>query len=188
VEKVRKLYERASRPWNASAVKNQLDIKKVIFGITIFLFGTFTSYCGQPLIHGNDNALGVIVTVFSILAGFLVAIIAIIGDPLILSPGSWRIAEKYRQTAHNRLVRHKWLFLLYLMTLGFIFVTMLIPATLVNTVIWFERIYLFFASIAFILSLRLPGSLMKLQEERMDSIIESRRLRENIRPAKKNKN
>jgi len=45
------------------------------------------------------------------------------------------------------------------MTLGFIFVTMLIPATLVNTVIWFERIYLFFASIAFILSLRLPGSL-----------------------------
>jgi hypothetical protein len=42
---------------------------------------------------------------------------------------------------------------------------------------------LFFGVFAFVLSLALPGSLMKVQRERIDAVIEHRRNQNNIRNA-----
>jgi hypothetical protein len=55
---------------------------------------------------------------FSILSGFLVAIIAIAGDPMLFTPGTWRIAEAERDKVIARLVKKKYLFVLYITTLG----------------------------------------------------------------------
>ncbi len=53
--------------------------------IAYFLFsalaGLIAAIWGAPLIHGNSEASGVIVTVFSVLAGFLVGLISLTGDP-----------------------------------------------------------------------------------------------------------
>ena len=155
-------------------MSERLDRKRLAMaGIAIF-GGCISGALGQPLIHGNEAAINVIVTVFSILAGFLVAITTILGDPSALLPGSWRIAAKQRTAIHSKLLRQKWLFYIYLATLGLIFVTMLIKDSHPLVTVWMERLYLGLATAGFIWSLRLPTTLMAIQTERIDAAIEAR--------------
>lgn len=160
-----------------SRTANWQAIRLAIFGS--ILSGLAANY-GQPFIHDNQNAINVIVTVFSILAGFLVAIIAIVGDPMLLPPGSWRAAEMERGKLMARLNRHKLLFYLYLVTLFFIFLAMLIPDQLDVIKIWSERCFLFFGVLAFTMSFFLPSSLVRAQSEKIDAIIEQKRKQEGI--------
>jgi uncharacterized membrane protein HdeD (DUF308 family) len=51
--------------------------KLLVFGACVILAGIFAWHF-QPKYHDNSNALTVLVTVFSILAGFLVAVMAIV--------------------------------------------------------------------------------------------------------------
>jgi len=153
----------------------QVDISKIKLSIVIFLCSAIGAYFGQPLIHGNDNAINIIVTVFSILAGFLVAIITIIGDPSSLPSGSWQRARLGSEVLYNRLARHKLLFLMYLTTLLLIFVSVLVKGKFELLDTWFERTYLFFSISAFSLSFQLPSALMNLHMERIEQEIESRR-------------
>ena len=167
----------------------KLNWQKIIFVSLIFLGAWVSAQYGQPLLHhtetidgvkkesNNELAINVIVTVFSILAGFLVAIIAIIGDPALLPQGSWRVAEIERPKIHQRIVRHQWLFTIYLVTLGSIFVALILHDIYPRFALWFERIFLFFGFIAFTFSLLLPEALMKLQKEKIDAVIEDRRKR-----------
>lgn len=156
----------------------QVDIHKVKYAFVIALYSSVGSYFGQPLIHGNDNAINIIVTVFSILAGFLVAIITIIGDPSSLPSGGWQRARLGSEALYNRLTRHKLLFLMYLTTLLLIFVASLTKGKFIFLDIWIERVYLFFSIAAFSLSFQLPSSLMNLHKERIEHEIESRRERD----------
>lgn len=162
-------------------MNQKIDIKKVLYAIFTTIISGICSYYLQPYIHGNTDAINVIVTVFSILAGFLVAIITIIGDPSSLPSGSWRIAQLGSETVKNRLVRHKWLFFMYLITLVLIFITILIKGQFPKIEKYIEYIYLFFAIGAFIVSFRLPSSLMNLHQERIEHEIEARRKAEGIK-------
>lgn len=132
---------------------------------------------GQPLIHGNNEAVGIIVNVFSILAGFLVTIMTLLGDPGLYRGRTWRSDAVKKSNVYRRLVRHKWLFVLYLSVLGFAFVSTLIfkksPDS--SVVIWLERIYIGLATLAFMMSLALPHRLMNLQMARFEEMVESRR-------------
>ena len=152
-----------------------IDWGRVFVVVLAILIAIPAAYYGQPLIHNNSEAINIIVTVFSILAGFLIAIVAIVGDLFLLLPGTWRAAEQERGKLTRRLVRHKWLFLLYLVTLVLIFVAVLIKATNEAVSLWLERAFLFFAACSFFLSTILPGSLMKVQRERIDAVIEHRK-------------
>ncbi|MFX7620842.1 hypothetical protein ABTJ52_20855, partial [Acinetobacter baumannii] len=51
------------------------------------------AFFGHPLLRENPDAVTVIVTVMTVFAGFLVAIITVLGDPAMIPDGSWRIAE-----------------------------------------------------------------------------------------------
>ncbi len=161
-------------------MKHNIDWLKIRIGLLAIILGALSSYFGQPLVHGNDQAINIIVTVFSVLAGFLVAIIAIVGDPVLLPPGTWRAAEMERTKLNSRLIRHKWLFTLYLVTLAFIFISLLLKDKTPEVTIWLERAFLFFGVFAFALSMALPGALIKVQRERIDAVIEHRRKDNNI--------
>ena len=132
---------------------------------------------GQPLIHGNEDAVGVIVNVFSIMAGFLVTIMTLLGEPSLFRGRTWRADAVRRSNVYRRLIRHKWLFIAYLGVLGLIFTAALVGDRYPDhlAVIWLERVYLTVAALAFVLSLILPGRLMNLQLSRFDEMIESRR-------------
>lgn len=144
------------------------------------VLSVLVGYFWQPLIHGNDQAINVIVTVFSVLAGFIVAIIAVVGDPILLPPGSWRAAELARDQLNNRLIRHQYLFVGYLITLALIFFALLVAKSFPACSTWLERFFLFFATFSFVLSMRLPGALMQAQRERIDAVIEHRRRTDGI--------
>lgn len=163
------------------AVAMDIDMGKLRFGFLATILAVLLSYYGQPLIHGNSEAINVIVTVFSVLAGFLVAIITIVGDPVLLPPGTWRAAEMDREKLTRRLVRHRWLFTLYLITLALIFLSLLLQKQYPRMTVWFERGHLFFGILSFILSMKLPGSLMRIQKERIEAVIEHRRACDKVR-------
>lgn len=129
---------------------------------------------GHDLIHENAEATQVIVTVFSILAGFLIAIMTLLGDQSVL-PGSWRIAETTRLKIQTKLIRQKWLFYVYLVTLTVIFVATLVRPTLPDVTVWLERTYLGLATTSFLLSFSLPSTLMAVQMERVEAVIGARR-------------
>ena len=158
----------------------RIDISKIKFAVAIILYSAVGSYFGQPLIHENDNAINIIVTVFSILAGFLVAIITIIGDPSSLPSGGWQRARIGSEVLYNRLTRHKLLFLMYLTTLLLIFVSVLLKGKAPQLDVWVERAYLFFSIAAFSLSFQLPSALMNLHMERIEHEIESRKERDKV--------
>ncbi|MEE4249776.1 MAG: hypothetical protein V2I38_04245 [Alcanivoracaceae bacterium] len=143
----------------------------------------------QPLLAENNRVVDILVTVFSILAGFLVAIIVIVGDTILFIPGSWRKAELEREAVLLRLRRHEFMFVLYLMTLAIILAASLTPPGAVeipvvgsvNFLVLFEHCYLFLGILAFVLSFKLPSALIKLQKERIDAHIEYLRKEEGIK-------
>jgi hypothetical protein len=135
------------------------------------------SYFGQPYMRDNADATLVIITVLTVFAGFLVAIITILGDPSMVPDGSWRAAEVRRDSVEARLIAHTWLFVLYLLAIGFLFIGVLVVKSGdANAVkMWFERVYLFLGIFAFLLTFALPWMLLKLQMSRFEAEIDRRR-------------
>jgi hypothetical protein len=153
---------------------------KIATGRCLFFALALAAGCGaatwgQPLIHGNESAVNIIVTVFSILSGFLVAVITIIGDPSgVAARNSWQFTELNRRNVHHRLIRNKWMFVLYLITLTLIFVSSLL-SSIPCVQVWLERVYLGLAVVAFVLSFRLPWALAHTQMQRYDELIREQR-------------
>jgi hypothetical protein len=156
--------------------RERLDWGYLAFAALAVLSGVLAGWWGQPLIAGNEGATGVIVTVFSILAGFLIAIMTLLGDQSIL-PGSWRMASCDRDRIKGMLIRQKWLFYWYLVTLSLIFAASLIRSHYPCATEVLERVYFGLAVSAFVLSFGLPGTLMRVQSERMDAVVKARRER-----------
>ena len=144
------------------------------YGVVAVAVGVVATAYGQDLIHGNEAAQTVIVTVFSILAGFLIAIMSLLGDQSVL-PGSWLIAEKQKTAIKLKLTRQKWIFYCYLVTLSLIFVQTLIKTKYSDLGIWVERLYFGFASTSFILSFKLPSTLMSVQADRIEAVVDARK-------------
>ena len=111
------------------------------------------------------------------MAGVLITIMTLLGEPGLYRGRSWRADAVRRSNVYRRLVRQKLLFILYLITLALVFVSMLLKND--QSSLWLlryvEMAYLSFACLAFILSLTLPGRLMSLQLARFDEMVESRR-------------
>lgn len=158
-----------------------IDLKRTALIVVAVASGVVAGVFGQPYIHGNERAISVIVNVFSILAGFLVAIMAIMSDPTGFMTKSWRAAEKVRPSINAKLLRQKYLFILYLAVLLLITIQSLIEKKFQYVAGILEQIYFGAAVSAFILSLGLPSALMKIQLDRHDKMIEQRRKESGIR-------
>jgi hypothetical protein len=158
-----------------------IDSHKIKYAVCVILWGSLGAYFAKPLIANNQDAINVIVTVFSILAGFLVALITLIGDPKSLPSGGWQVARLGSDLTYNRLMRQKWLFYIYLIALALIFLSMLLKKEFqaINCVI--EYGYMFFSIVAFMLSFKLPSMLMEMQKERIEQEITERRKAEGIK-------
>lgn len=158
----------------------KIDRDKISYFILTLILSCAVTYYAHPFIKNNQDAINILVTIFSILVGFLLAIITLVGDPKTLPSGSWKAAELASKTTFNRLARQKLLFIAYLITLTLIFISMLLRAKFEFINYYVEHIYLFFASIAMMYSFRLPYAIIELQKERIDQEIEERRKAEGI--------
>jgi len=131
----------------------------------------------QPWMHGNEEARSIIVNVFSFLAGFLMTVMTLLGEPGLVRGRTWRSDAVKRPNLVRRLTRHKWLFVSYLAVLALAFMAALVIRHAPDSplVVHLERWYLGCAVFAFIYSVLLPFRLQRLQLERFDELVEARR-------------
>lgn len=145
----------------------------------ILLTGVAVSLCAgyflQPMISGNKEAINTIVTIFSILAGFLIAVITFIADPVIKGANGWQDLQLKKRNVRNKIFRHRLLFYFYLISLGLALAMFLLPSTFIKTTIWLERGFLTVSTFVFLASFKLPGSLMDLQMARYDAELEDKK-------------
>lgn len=150
----------------------------------------------QPYI--NTDALYVLVNIYSILAGFLVGVIALIGDPTTMPSGDWVQAERSLKNTMNRLKGTRNLLYVYLMTLFLIFIYKMGSVglgidvlnslgfeddseSIINSVKnKTEFFILFFAFVALFYSFKLPSKLFAIQQFRVEEEIKRRRRQDNI--------
>tara|TARA_R110002012_G_scaffold321120_1_gene547470 strand:- start:2311 stop:2766 length:456 start_codon:yes stop_codon:yes gene_type:complete len=132
-------------------------------------------YILQPKISNNKEAINIIVTIFSILAGFLIAVITFITEPAMKGANDWKELQLKKRNIRNQMTRHKLLFYCYLMTLGLALSIFIIPAEFIQVMIWVERVFLSLSTFVFIASFKLPGSLMDLQMARYEAELKDKR-------------
>ncbi|WP_291969645.1 hypothetical protein [Candidatus Symbiopectobacterium sp.] len=163
-------------------MSERVSKKKVLTFFLSIAISAAAAYYGQPSISDNSNAINVLVTMYSVLAGILIAIISVMGDPSVLdSGGSWRRAYLSSKLPKARLTRTKILFHIYLITLFLIFVSYLVPKVRYPQLrLWVEYFYVFFASMALILSFKLPSTITDVQRARLDKKILEQRKKDGI--------
>ena len=160
-------------------------MKRILWALICTSIGVVGAYYGQPYTSHNADVVLIIVTVFSVFAGFLIAIITIIGDPIMIEEGSWRIAEGGHNAMRRRLFAHIALFILYLVTIAALFVGAILDKALdahsISKMI-VEWVYLFLGITSFMMTFALPASLWSMQKARYEAEIERRRTQAGITP------
>lgn len=153
-------------------------MRRFAFLFSCIIGGLLAAYYAQPYADGNSDAVMIVITVITVFAGFLIAIIAVIGDPAMIPEGSWRIAEGGRTKIEQQLVKHTVLFIFYLITIGLLFVGVILSKAFEGESewkVWIERAYLFCGVTSFLLTFALPFSLFRMQRDRYDKETERRR-------------
>lgn len=158
--------------------KPKISWRKLVTAVVVVCGAGFAGWFFQPSYHGNDEALASLVSIFSILAGFLAAIIAVVANDRALKGRTWRQDTFYLDKVKKELKKHQLLFYMYLITLTLAFICQLKLAWGWDLQIWLERILLFFATLAMSMSFALPVRLTKRQVEDLEKVIKEREQRE----------
>ena len=148
----------------------------VLIAIGIVLGGS-VSVWGHALTDGNTAALRILVIAFSILVGFLIAVITMAGDPKALYPGTWRVASAHRREIGRALSRYKLLFYAYLSVILLTLLSELFRRLAAETpiVLWFDRASLGLGVAALVWSFGLPTQLIRVQMDRLQDGVDARR-------------
>lgn len=141
---------------------------------TIFAVGVsiFVGFRFQPMVSNNPDAVNTVVTIFSILAGFLIAVITFIAEPTLKRARDWQQLQLMKSTIRRQLFRQKMLFYLYLITLGIALAMFLTPQSYTDLLKHLQTAFLSLATFVFLASFTLPGSLMKIQMERYEAALD----------------
>lgn len=138
-------------------------------------------WIGPPsTVEKSDWALRMLATALSILAGILLAVITLLGDPRSLYPGSWRVASAHRRQIRRALNRFAMLFWLYLGVIALALTTTMLEAYETTAlgvcwVGWVKHIALSIGVVALLWSFSLPSTIRTAQLARLDREVEKRK-------------
>ena len=152
-----------------------IDWWRLVKLVSALCLSGFVGYRFQPMVSNNPDAVNTVVTIFSILAGFLIAVITFIAEPTLQQAKNWVELQRMKETVRRKLFRQKLLFFLYLLTLGVALAMYLTPPEMVEILRWLQSVFLGLATFVFLASFSLPGSLMKIQMERYEAALEDSR-------------
>lgn len=146
--------------------------------ISLYVSGIAAGICAWNFISDgfatDDSLQDFFVTIYSILVGFLVAVLAMLLDPGVLLRGSWRIAHLQRKEMVRRFTRHLFIFYAYLLTLGAILLLKLDAYFIPVAVEYISRSAAFLAVASFVWSFDLPIALFIVQRDKFDAVVKSR--------------
>ena len=149
--------------------------------IALFLTGLAVAaalaVAGPPCdASANEDAVRILVMVLSILSGFLIATITMMGDPDSLFAGSWRMASAQTRQVRPRLTRFTFLFYCYLIAIAAaVSISMLQGHLPQGTYAWGKHLVLCFGVAALVWSFGLPAAIRRGQLQRLEKETESRR-------------
>lgn len=158
--------------------EQKISGRKIAAIILTMIVAAVFAWAFQPGYHDNSNAIMLVATAFSVLAGFLITVLAITADDRSLRGANWRQDVVYFQLIKRDLRRHRNMFYLYLAVLLLAFVGALDVQWLPPYQIALERLLLFLAAFAMLWSFRIPGYLMRRHMDLLDARIKERRIKE----------
>lgn len=151
----------------------------IIRFILIAILSGLLAYLGQPFVHGNEKAIDLIINVFAILAGFLIAIMTLFSDMRFDEDANWRQIKIREDVQEQRYSKHSMLFYTYLAVLVCVFLVILLAHKEEykngQIICWLERGYLFLACISIFYSVFLPGNLIKNRKEEFRKLMDKKR-------------
>ena len=151
----------------------------IIRFILIAILSGLLAYLGQPCVHGKEKAVELIINVFAILAGFLIAIMTLFSDMRFDEDANWRQIQIREGVQEQRYIKHSLLFYTYLAVLVCVFIVILLAhkEEYENglAIFWLERSYLFLACISIFYSVFLPGNLIKSRKEEFKKLMEKKK-------------
>ena len=150
-----------------------ISYKKIGFLALAFIASTPGIFIGEYL-QQSAEVLGYIVSILSILAAALFAVISIVGDPSMLLSGNRRRARQSASSLQIRLQVFNHLFTAYLITLAAIVCAGFLEHVESNFTCYFYGAVGYLVVFCFICSLSVPYSLASLQRVRMSDEIKSR--------------
>jgi hypothetical protein len=151
-----------------------IDWTQVGLLLTAVALAALGGYFLQPLVTKNEAAINTVVTIFSILAGFLIAVITFIVEPALNGQKDWRELQANKRNVYSQLTRHRLLFYCYLFTLALALAMFLVPDTMPTLSLWLERVFVGLSIFVLMASFRLPGSLMNLQMARYQAELDEK--------------
>ena len=162
-------------------MKGRPALGRIALGVAGVLLLAVLLYVG-PAATGekSDWALGILATALSILAGILIAVITMLGDPRRLYPGNWRIASAHRREIGQALNRFAMLFWLYLAVIALALIAAMLEGYVprafdVDWVIWVKHVAISIGCVALLWSFSLPAIIRKAQLTRLSEEVEKRR-------------
>ncbi|MYC67252.1 MAG: hypothetical protein F4X12_13060 [Acidobacteriia bacterium] len=137
---------------------------------------TVTMIYGKPVTDSNPESLRILVTIFSILSGMIIAIITLTGDAKFLYMDNWRTANIHRRMIIRRLNRYKFIFHIYFAVLTLAFLVAFLGRIDSEEIAQFckscERLTLSIGAGALVLSFGLPSIIVDAHKERLDDEVE----------------
>ena len=147
--------------------------------VLILVLSALLGYVGQPFVHGNEKAIDLIINVFAILAGFLIAIMTLFSDMRFDEDANWRQIQVREDIQEQRYLKHSFLFYTYLAVLICVFIVVLLSSQdeYKNSLLvyGFEYVYLFLACISIFYSMFLPSNLIKIRKEELKKLMDKKK-------------
>lgn len=148
---------------------------RVMYAVASIVASGVLTYLYGDHLHNTTDIITVIAAVFSILAGVLIAIVSILGDPSMLMDQSWRHTYLSSLEIQRKLHRKIDVFVLYIVILAALFVFAMLDDRTTNFYKIVQKIVFFLSVMGFFASLSLPFSLVKIQKDRLAAAIKSAR-------------
>lgn len=157
--------------------RSSTDRARSVWRILVFLGGIPAALVIGTALSGpflkSENALAATAGLSGTFAGFIVAILTILGDASALLPGNWRVAALQAEEIENRALRLRVIFFCYL-TAAFVSIYMVALAEDDTASGIFGNIYTALIVYCFIISVELPTTLRSIQQDRVTAILEQR--------------
>lgn len=153
---------------------NIVSWSETVKGILFIVVSVLISGLTTPFLVSNKEAVSIVVTAFSILAGFLMGMVSFVTDPAGFYPGDWKILSKQKAIIETRLVRQQALFYLYLTSILFIVLALCIEDKCYLKS-FLEYGFVFLTSLSFIFSFSIPRWMKIYQVEKIDVLIQHRK-------------
>jgi hypothetical protein len=144
---------------------------RLSYGAGALCVSAFCGVYGSDWLKDDTDALSNILSFFSILTGFLVAIIALTADDRGLRGSSWRAKHYNVKTIRRRLLRHRMLFSVYLTACFLAFASSLKLPLSVQHWSWLYGATIGVTVLAFLLSFSLPHNLSHEYLRRLDKVV-----------------